>query len=73
MTTEELMETIDRMETYGGSFIRSMAKTLFFADPINSKKILDAFPEIQLTYGPNSNFHLQEVAAELAENLIEPS
>ena len=70
MTNHELTDTIDRMETYGGLFMRSMAKTLGFADPINKKKILDAFPEIQSKYGPNSSFHLQEIATKLAENLI---
>lgn len=43
--TEELLKTVEAMETYGGSFIKALAECVRRADHINRPKLLLAFPE----------------------------
>lgn len=51
---------------FGGSFFRDLAKAGMKADPVNKRRILDAFPEMVSTYGPASQFHkLLRVNAQL--------
>lgn len=39
-----------RMERYGGSFEKGLAKALFYADIKNAQRIKEAFPEIWEKY-----------------------
>jgi hypothetical protein len=56
MNSTELYAMITRMNTYGGSFVSSIAQALRFADPTNRQKLLDAFPNLIQEYGPKSRF-----------------
>lgn len=47
---------IARMDTYGGSFVSSIAQALRFADPKNRQTLLDAFPDLVQKYGPQGQF-----------------
>lgn len=42
---------------YGGGFFRNLAEAGMKADPMNKRRILDAFPEMVATYGPASRLH----------------
>jgi hypothetical protein len=42
----ELHIVIEKMEQYGGSFEKALAKTLMYADLANANKIKQAFPEL---------------------------
>ncbi len=44
MLTEEDYNIVDAMEKYGGSFVKSLAMCFRTADPINFRKLKDAFP-----------------------------
>lgn len=57
MTNTELHAMIACMDTYGGSFVSSIAQALRFADPKNRQRLLDAFPDLVQKYGPNSPFN----------------
>jgi 2-oxo-4-hydroxy-4-carboxy--5-ureidoimidazoline (OHCU) decarboxylase len=56
MTSTELHAMIARMDSYGGSFVSSIAQALRFADPKNRQRLLDAFPDLVQQYGPDSQF-----------------
>ncbi len=40
------LEVIEAMSTYGGSFARALAQAWRAADPHNSQRIKDAFPDM---------------------------
>ena len=56
MNPTELHAMIARMDTYGGSFVSSIAQALRFADPTNRQTLLDAFPDLVQKYGPQGQF-----------------
>jgi 2-oxo-4-hydroxy-4-carboxy--5-ureidoimidazoline (OHCU) decarboxylase len=56
MTSTELHAMIARMDSYGGSFVSSIAQALRFADPTNRQRLLDAFPDLVQQYGPEGRF-----------------
>jgi len=45
MNNEEKYYTSLAMRTYGGSFVQSLGMALTHADPVNTKKLANAFPE----------------------------
>jgi hypothetical protein len=57
MTPTETYQLTVRMETYGGKFVSALAVAIRYADPINKKKLLAAFPEIVIKYGPKTIFN----------------
>jgi 2-oxo-4-hydroxy-4-carboxy--5-ureidoimidazoline (OHCU) decarboxylase len=57
MNSTELHAMIARMDSYGGSFVSSIAQALRFADPKNRQRLLDAFPDLVQKYGPDSQFN----------------
>jgi len=70
MTERELLETIDRMETYAGSFYTRLGQALRVADKSNRSRLLAAFPEITKNYGPGSMHDMQNTARSLARTLL---
>lgn len=42
--------TIEKMEKYGGSFVKALAQCARRADPINLKKIQNTWPEYWAEY-----------------------
>jgi hypothetical protein len=56
MNSTELHAMIARMDSYGGSFVSSIAQALRFADPKNRQRLLDAFPDLVQKYGPQGQF-----------------
>ena len=51
-----IYETTERMEAYGGSFVKSLAETVRRADSYNRKRLFSTFPEIFENYGPKGPF-----------------
>jgi hypothetical protein len=54
MTYTEQEEMIERMEKYGGSFVKAIAAAFRCADRKNFAILMDAFPHYVEKYGPNS-------------------
>jgi hypothetical protein len=57
MTYQEEYYTLSTAAHYGGNFVTNIAKAGIVADPINRKRIFDAFPEIVNFYGPTTSFY----------------
>lgn len=55
-TSDDYYVLTETMSRYGGSFISKLADAIRAADSLNKKKILDAFPELIKSYGPDSRF-----------------
>ena len=41
--SDEEMKTVERMARFGGSFVKNLAKCFYSADPINFRKLKEAF------------------------------
>jgi 2-oxo-4-hydroxy-4-carboxy--5-ureidoimidazoline (OHCU) decarboxylase len=65
MNSTELHAMIARMDSYGGSFVSSIAQALRFADPKNRQRLLDAFPDLVQKYGPDSQFNKTKQLAQV--------
>jgi hypothetical protein len=50
MTPHEYHILANAMEQYGGSFVKSLAKTLRLADPVHKATLTKAFPGIVKHY-----------------------
>jgi hypothetical protein len=48
--TDEEMDVVDCMANRGGGFVKALAECFYRADPINFKKLKDAFPEYWTQY-----------------------
>lgn len=57
MTTTETYWTFQTAHTYGGGFLGRLAEAGIFADPSNRQRLLDAFPEIQQCFGPQTGLY----------------
>ena len=55
-------ETIERIEVYAGGFGAALMTAFRVADPDNKQRIIDAFPELFESYGPNSVFPSKELS-----------
>jgi len=42
---EEQMKVVEKMEKYGGSFVKALAQAFYHADPINFIRLKGAFPD----------------------------
>jgi len=80
MTSEEESHTLVVAQQFGDKLIRQIAKIGLSASPKNKRRIFHAFPEIEKTYGPDSNLYYRDLmkidipdngisAIELAEKL----
>ena len=47
---EEEYEVVEKMEHYGGSFVKSLANCFHYADRTNFDKLKNAFPEYWKEY-----------------------
>jgi len=50
MTPEHEIAVIGKMKEFGGSFVKALAVAYEYADPINRKKIREAWPEYWKNY-----------------------
>jgi hypothetical protein len=50
------LETIIRMEQFGGSFVQALANAARRADSKNLRIMKDAWPDYWETYGPDGSF-----------------
>jgi mannose/cellobiose epimerase-like protein (N-acyl-D-glucosamine 2-epimerase family) len=57
MSESDIYWTMATAAQYGGGFYQAMGKAGFAADPSNKRRILAAFPEMVVTYGPASSLH----------------
>jgi hypothetical protein len=60
MTSIELDEMMNRMESFGGSFVVALAYAMRKADQSNKTRLILAFPEYVKEYGPESQFPAYE-------------
>lgn len=60
MTSAE-HETIERMERFGGSFVKALANAARFADRKNLDIIKTSWPEYWETYGPDGPFSKEQL------------
>ena len=62
---EEKYFVMSGMIKFGAVFVQSLGQALYHADPINTKKIKDAFPEYWAEYLPKGKAdHEKEQAGE---------
>jgi len=59
MTTTETYWTLQTARIYGGGFLSRLAEAGILADPSNRQRLLDAFPEIEQCYGPDTHLYAQ--------------
>lgn len=57
MTDSDIHWTFAAAYQYGGGFYQALAQAGMKADPINKKRILNAFPELIENYGTDTKFH----------------
>lgn len=57
MAPEQQHQTLKTASKYGGSFYRALATAGLLADPINRDRLFQAFPDLELVYGPMSPFY----------------
>jgi hypothetical protein len=50
MTPEHEMAVIGKMKEFGGSFVKALAKSYEYADPVNRAKIRETWPEYWKNY-----------------------
>ena len=60
MNLTESFWTLQTAMKHGGSFIQAVALAGTIADPVNLKRLLDAFPEITAEYGPSSTLYIHK-------------
>ena len=64
----ERFKLTEAMIKYGGNFIQNLAVAMRSADPDNYRRILEAFPEVLLVYGPGTRFYEYTHSPELTES-----
>ena len=53
----ERFKLTEAMIKYGGNFMQNLAVAMRSADPDNYLRLLEAFPEVLLVYGPGTRFY----------------
>ena len=53
----ERFKLTEAMIKYGGNFMQKLAMAMRSADPDNFCRIVTAFPEVLLEYGPGTRFY----------------
>lgn len=61
MTEHQIHFTLITMRKYGGHFFRLLAEAALHADIDNRSRVFNAFPEIIVTYGPQSAFYSEQI------------
>lgn len=56
MTNSELDVFAETLQRYSGGWGQAYATLLRRSDPVRKQRLLDAFPELEETYGPDSIF-----------------
>jgi len=56
------LEIILTMATFGGSFARALAQAAMTADPVNLRRLRDAFPEMWAQYAEVARLKQREGA-----------
>lgn len=64
----ERFKLTEAMLKYGGNFMQRLAMAMRSADPDNFRRILEAFPEVLLEYGPETRFYEYTHSPELTES-----
>jgi hypothetical protein len=64
----ERFKLTEAMLKYGGNFMQKLAMAMRSADPDNFHRILEAFPEVLLEYGPETRFYEYTHSPELTES-----
>ena len=59
MTATETYWTLQTAMTYGGGFMARLADAGAHADPANRERLLQAFPELQQCFGPQTHLYAQ--------------
>ena len=64
----ERFKLTEAMLKYGGNFMQKLATAMRSADPDNFRRILEAFPEVLIEYGPETRFYEYTHSPELTES-----
>ena len=62
MTSSQQIHTLLTAQRFGGNFLRHLAAAGLAADPVNRAKILQAWPQLQQTFGPGSALYSEDLA-----------
>lgn len=60
MTSNLQRQTLQLAQRHGGSFVSALAAAGLLADPLNRNRLFDAYPELELKYGPSSSFWMDQ-------------
>lgn len=63
LTYKEFHTMLECMDTYGGSFVKSLAVCLRYADPDNRNALLNALPKVVAKYGPGNQFQTKQLTS----------
>ena len=57
MTPNETFQTLQTAIRYGGGFMAKLAEAGLVADPDNRRQLLEAFPQLEQCFGPQTTLH----------------
>ena len=67
MTSNLQLQTLFVAVKYGGDFFSRLAAAGITADPLNRNRLLEAFPELESSYGPTGPFWALQAAIEIQQ------
>ena len=57
MTDSQTFQTFQTAIRHGGGFMAKLAEAGLVADPDNRRKLLEAFPQLEQCFGPQTMLH----------------
>ena len=57
MTDSQTFQTLQTAIRHGGGFMAKLAEAGLAADPDNRRRLLDAFPQLEQCFGPQTTLH----------------
>jgi len=57
MTDSQTFQTLQTAIRHGGGFMAKLAEAGLVADPDNRRQLLEAFPQLEQCFGPQTTLH----------------
>jgi len=57
MTDSQTFQTLQTAIRHGGGFMAKLAEAGLVADPDNRRRLLEAFPQLEQCFGPQTTLH----------------
>jgi hypothetical protein len=57
VTDSQTFQTLQTAIRHGGGFMAKLAEAGLVADPDNRRKLLEAFPQLEQCFGPQTTLH----------------